>query len=396
MRGIADFLVRVPEEATGDAAAAAADPEGGDGTQPRYEYEVWDAKLGLTPQPKAIAQVCAYALIVRAVCGVRVRRGVIVTGSGAHFRFNIDDYVHYVTVLLGRYVEFLNAFSSAAPVPPVPASKSLQGNFTEYAADELRRADAVQTTAKLTSGQVGKLQAIGVSTLTGLAAVSAALSPKKVVYLPVDAPVPHKLAGPERTQVDSWLAGHGLDPLYSRGAPAAAASAVGEGTQIPAVSADVAPLLPGFVAYYLADVLGSICPYALTLGASPVDVAKRVRTALGVQPAEQCSLQAAAQLITTALRERVARLHRDRAASAAGVAAGTPALTGAELLESLRYCLGLVDDGRDYPPVESLSPAFMLQSPALLVRICSHSPPQCCYLYAVLYRNHAVSPAATL
>ena len=72
MRGIADFIVRVPSAAESAAARAqqgAGGPEDPSGDAARvpvkYEYEVWDAKLATSPQPKAVIQICAYAIVLK-------------------------------------------------------------------------------------------------------------------------------------------------------------------------------------------------------------------------------------------------------------------------------------------------------------------------------------------
>ncbi len=71
-----------------------------------YGYEVVDTKLGLSPKPYYIVQLCNYSEHLARLQGRMPEYGYIILGNGEERRFRLDDYMAYYRRLKSTFLEF--------------------------------------------------------------------------------------------------------------------------------------------------------------------------------------------------------------------------------------------------------------------------------------------------
>ena len=149
--GQPDFLVRT------DGASALGN----------YHYEVWEAKLARQPRPAFIIQLCCYADLLQAAQERRPDAMLLWLGSGERRRFRTADFIYYYLVLKRTFLAYLQHFDSEAQPSPEPGGD--YGRWASQATQMLERSDHLSRVADMTVGQIQKLNAAGLTTLTSLA-----------------------------------------------------------------------------------------------------------------------------------------------------------------------------------------------------------------------------------
>lgn len=149
--GYSDFLVRVAgNSALGD-----------------FHYEVWDAKLSSKVKPMYLVQLCCYAEMLANIQGFKPALVTVALGSGKQETFRTIDYEAYYQSLKQQ---FLNAQLHFDPLQqPDPADSASWGQWSNYAQSILLERDHLSQVAKITKGQIKKLEQAEVSTMHDLA-----------------------------------------------------------------------------------------------------------------------------------------------------------------------------------------------------------------------------------
>lgn len=149
--GHPDFLVR----------------EEGASTLGPYHYKVWDAKLAKSAKPYFIIQLCAYAELLERLQGQRPRTVEVVLGSGDRRAFSTDAYYYYYQELKRAFACFHERFDGARM--PHPGLSAAYGRWSGFAERLLAESDHLSRLARITRGQIKRLEQAGVSTMTDLA-----------------------------------------------------------------------------------------------------------------------------------------------------------------------------------------------------------------------------------
>lgn len=150
--GVADFLIRVPGPSRlGD-----------------YHYQVWDSKLSRKAKAYFLIQLCAYSEMLEKIQNFRPDSFGVILGNGKKESFRTNDYYFYYEVLKDRFLAYQDNFSLDAM--PDPAHSRVHGRWSEAAQSILLAKDSVTQVARITSLQSKRLAAVGIQTMSHLAA----------------------------------------------------------------------------------------------------------------------------------------------------------------------------------------------------------------------------------
>ena len=149
--GIVDFLVRV------DGASEIGS----------YHYEVWETKLARAAHPEFLLQLCCYADLLETVQGRRPTHVWLILGDGNHTPFRTDDYFYYYRVLKQAFLAWMERCDPQCPPEPEPGEND--GRWTSLANARLNASDHLSRVATITTDQLRRIQAAGLSTMTALA-----------------------------------------------------------------------------------------------------------------------------------------------------------------------------------------------------------------------------------
>jgi uncharacterized protein len=152
--GYADFLERVP----------------GESDLGPFHYEVADTKLARSLKPDYVIQLCAYAEMLEAVQGRRPERVHIVLGSKERKPFRTDDFWWAYLELKRAFLLMMAEFDPK--VRPAPDPKDDHRRWTSHVERWMEETDHLAQVANITRGQIVKLEAAGVTTMAGLAALA--------------------------------------------------------------------------------------------------------------------------------------------------------------------------------------------------------------------------------
>lgn len=150
--GWSDFLLRVERpSALGD-----------------FSYEVADTKLKRRPHPKHVLQLVLYSDLLAKVQGVLPEEAHVELGDGTRATLRLADYAHYARAARARLEGF-----AAAPPPtrPVPCADCALCRWSDHCESVWQAEDSLFHVAGISRGQVKKLEAAGVTTMAGLAAL---------------------------------------------------------------------------------------------------------------------------------------------------------------------------------------------------------------------------------
>lgn len=158
MRGIADFVRRTTDTGAG------------------IGWEPVDAKLARN-EAKAghVLQLCFYAEAIEAETGTMPERVHLWLGSGRIETFFTRDVLPYWRRLRLQLRELLDREPTEAKTVPVPCSHCAFCEFDQVCEQSWRAKDAIHYVAGIRSRERDALAAVGVTTLSGLAAFDGAL-----------------------------------------------------------------------------------------------------------------------------------------------------------------------------------------------------------------------------
>lgn len=158
-RGIADFLVRVPQ-------LTALGPWG---------YEAWDTKLARRGKPSYVLQLAFYCEQIERVQRMPPELMHVVLGTNEEQPYRPRDFAAYFRRLKQR----LRAFStSGAPTYPYPVSHCSLCDFENVCDEGWDAIDHLSRVASIRREQAEKLEAFGILTLAALGAAQAPLPVK--------------------------------------------------------------------------------------------------------------------------------------------------------------------------------------------------------------------------
>jgi uncharacterized protein len=148
--GYADFLAR----------------QVGPSTLGDHHYEVWDTKLARSPKPYFLVQLCAYADMLEHAQGVRPRFVEVVLGNGERRRFVTNQFFYYYRELSRAFLRYHENFDETKL--PDPGLSTSHGRWSDYAEQLLSNLDHLSRVARITRGQIRKLEDGAIATMTQL------------------------------------------------------------------------------------------------------------------------------------------------------------------------------------------------------------------------------------
>jgi len=149
-RGYADFLFRRPTPSILGS----------------HSYVVGDTKLASSGKAGHLVQIALYSDMVTAVQGVPPVEASLELGSGESKTYRLDNYRHYVNRLKARFLRFVEER------PSTEAQKCAHCGFCvwkDLCANDWAQADHLNQVARISSPQIKRLKAAGVTTLAALA-----------------------------------------------------------------------------------------------------------------------------------------------------------------------------------------------------------------------------------
>ncbi|HMS46070.1 TM0106 family RecB-like putative nuclease [Candidatus Neomicrothrix sp.] len=153
VRGVADFVLRVIDEKTGQVS-----------------YEPVDAKLARSEaKPGHVLQLCFYAEAIEALTGIKPKQMHLWLGSGEFETIRTDDVMPYWRHLRSGFHELMSEEGAKADTTPVPCDHCEVCDFEATCAACWRSEDAVHLVANVRTMDVPLLEASGIGTLAGLA-----------------------------------------------------------------------------------------------------------------------------------------------------------------------------------------------------------------------------------
>ena len=144
------------------------------------DYEIWDTKLGRSPKPYYLIQLCCYAELLAAITGnpcsavgtilVSSQHRLRVTGEPLDLRrFPTSDYWFYYLRLKSAFLKLMADFTPDLALRPTPSVRADHGRWQSHADAWFEETDHLSRVAKITVGQIKKLEAAGIRTVAALA-----------------------------------------------------------------------------------------------------------------------------------------------------------------------------------------------------------------------------------
>ena len=133
-----------------------------------FHYEPRDTKLARSAKPYFLVQLCGYAELLRAVQDVLPDRLGFHLGDQTDLIFETERFLYYFRHLRNAFLRFQSAFDSR--VMPDPGLERSFGRWSEAAARILEARDHLRQVARITRGQIVRLEQAGITTMAKLAA----------------------------------------------------------------------------------------------------------------------------------------------------------------------------------------------------------------------------------
>ncbi len=132
-----------------------------------WSYEVTDTKLKRRPHPRHVLQLALYSDLLAAVQGALPERAHVELGDGSRATIRLSDVAAYARRVRTRLEAFV---ADRPPTRPVPCADCPLCRWRTVCSTRLAEEDSLFRVANVTRGQVAKLEAAGVTTMTALAA----------------------------------------------------------------------------------------------------------------------------------------------------------------------------------------------------------------------------------
>lgn len=141
-------------------------------------YQVWDTKLARSPKPYYAIQLCCYSEMLAAATGTMPQKFGIILGTKDKVEFRVEDFIHYYRRVKADFLALQDGFTGNITDRPEPLPGADHGRWTTHAEGFFDETDHLVQVAGITVGQIKKLRAEGVTTMTALAAASGRSIPK--------------------------------------------------------------------------------------------------------------------------------------------------------------------------------------------------------------------------
>ena len=131
-----------------------------------FSYEVTDTKLKRKPHPKHVLQLVLYSDLLAKIQGVMPEYAYVQLGDGTRAPLKLADYVHYARAARERLEAFVATPRSTRPIPCADCALCRWG---DHCADVWLGEDSLFNIAGISRGQIKKIEAAGITTMTALA-----------------------------------------------------------------------------------------------------------------------------------------------------------------------------------------------------------------------------------
>ena len=134
-----------------------------------HSYEISDAKLAHSAKPKYLVQLCIYAYLLELHQGHLPRSVSLFLGDGTLIRFNVADFIHYVTIARQRFSAFVA--DSPSKSQPEPCAHCEQCRWQAHCTAEWESTDHLCRIANIQRSQIRKLNDMGIHTVKAFVAL---------------------------------------------------------------------------------------------------------------------------------------------------------------------------------------------------------------------------------
>ena len=131
-----------------------------------FSYEVADTKLKRRPHPKHVLQLALYSDLLTEIQGRAPQHAHIELGNGERTSLRLADYAAYSREARARLEHFI---ANPTETRPAPCADCGLCRWGDHCAEVWKAEDSLFNVANITRGQVKKLEALGVTTMEGLA-----------------------------------------------------------------------------------------------------------------------------------------------------------------------------------------------------------------------------------
>ncbi|MBB3877011.1 MAG: TM0106 family RecB-like putative nuclease [Sphingomonas sp.] len=131
-----------------------------------WSYEVVDTKLKRRPDPKHVLQLALYSDLLAEMQGTTPSQAHLELGNGTRHSVRLAEVSSYARYARERFEEFLSERPATAPDPVAACGLC---RWREHCRLEWDRTDSLALVAGISRSQRGKLEAVGVTTMAGLA-----------------------------------------------------------------------------------------------------------------------------------------------------------------------------------------------------------------------------------
>lgn len=132
-----------------------------------WSYEVVDTKLKRSPDPKHVLQLALYSDLLAGIQGIAPQFAHLQLGDGSRFSIRLRDVAAYCRHARARFEAFL---ADRPPTRGEPVSSCALCRWRERCRGEWEAADSLTLIAGISRSQRDKIEAAGITTMTGLGA----------------------------------------------------------------------------------------------------------------------------------------------------------------------------------------------------------------------------------
>lgn len=134
------------------------------------KYQVWDTKLAHSPKPYYVIQLCCYSeMLASATDGVMPKNIGVILGNTNRVEFRINDFIDYYRHIKRSFLKLQESFNGDLSQRPEPLPRADHGRWTSHAEEFFTEKDHPIRVAGISVGQIKKLKAAGIHTLSSLA-----------------------------------------------------------------------------------------------------------------------------------------------------------------------------------------------------------------------------------
>lgn len=143
------------------------------------KYQVWDTKLAHSPKPYYVIQLCCYSeMLAAATDGVMPENIGVILGNNNRVEFRLNDFIDYYRHIKRSFLQLQASFNGDLAQRPEPQPRADHGRWTSHAEEFFREKDHPIRVAGISVGQIKKLKAAGIHTLSSLANAGSQSVPK--------------------------------------------------------------------------------------------------------------------------------------------------------------------------------------------------------------------------